>query len=180
MIAADCERSYVSPEANGRRKPRFVKAEGVEFAIGAPPPDALRGFWGYEIFPFIERIARRPGAPCAGEICHELLESRAAAWMAWDGKAVRGVVVTRMHQELGTTAGRIMCIWGVAGRFDSRRQFLEVARAMLNEIENWSRELGCSEIVTDGRRGLKHLLFGYYRRDDSAGYFWRKRLTKAN
>jgi hypothetical protein len=116
------------------------------FCLGA---EQIDGLWD-ELSPHLFRLERH-GHIDAEEVRDDLKASRKQLWGYQDGAKIAGIAITRITK-------RGVCeIYGAAGTQTKPGQIQEVHDA----IERWAKEINCTKLRLQGRRGWLRVLKGY-------------------
>ncbi len=82
----------------------------------------------------------------------DILAGCGLLWMAWSGRAVQSAAATILiNSEIGK-----VCVITVCGGSDMRRRL-----PLIDQIETYARDEGCTRVRIYGRKGWLHVLDGY-------------------
>lgn len=101
----------------------------------------------------LERLEREGGLVLASAIRADLAQGKKQLWGFKEG-VVLGIAVTEVFE---TPKGKCCQICAACGTESSKGQI----DAIIASIEAWAREIGCSRMMLQGRRGWLRRLDGY-------------------
>lgn len=120
------------------------------FCLGAEQTESLWPEYAHHL----ERLELR-GDCLAIDIRDDLQHARKQLWGYQQDGRVLGVAITRIAE---TPRGRVCEIYGAAGTETVRGQLDEI----MNEIERWAADVGCTRVRICGRKGWLRRLHGFH------------------
>ncbi len=120
------------------------------FCLGA---DECESLW-HRYAHHLERLERESGLVLAQAIRIDLRMSLKQLWGFKVGDRIEGVAVTQVYE---TPRGKCCEVYGACGTESAPGQIA----AIINEIEKWAAEIGCTRTRLLGRRGWARKLDGY-------------------
>lgn len=123
--------------------------------IAAIPPALIDTYWS-TVEHLVERFEHKTLLIAAETLKKQLKNAERQLWIAYADKRVLAIAVTYVYQ---TARGQICCIWAACGDLDEMSQ----VQRFESDIERWARDIGCSAMEIQGRRGWSRLLPGYKR-----------------
>ena len=106
-----------------------------------------------EYWRHLERLERETGLVLASAIRLDLLDGRKQLW-GYREEKVLGIAVTEI---LETPKGQACLIYGACGTETTKGQI----NTLLCAIEAWARNIGCTRMMLQGRRGWLRKLESY-------------------
>lgn len=82
------------------------------------------------------------------DVKEQLKTQQAQLWGIADYTGIKGILITKLMPPVGL-------LWIASGKG------LEPGMKLLETVENWMREKGCTDVKIEGRRGWGRVLEGY-------------------
>jgi hypothetical protein len=114
------------------------------FCLGAEQIDSLWDEYAHHLY----RL-ERDGYLIAEEVRADLRDASYQLWGIQDGQRIVGIAVTRV-------TGRTCEVVGAAGNGGASAQ--DLVRELHSKIEAWARDIGCSRMRLQGRKGWLRVL----------------------
>lgn len=114
-------------------------------------PKQVHEFWPH-VSPLLQAACRRTGLNAFVDIEADILSGRSLLWLAWNGQAIEAAAATIL---INSEVGKV-CIITVCGGSEMRRWL-----RLIEEIENFARDEGCTRVRIFGRKGWLRVLDGY-------------------
>lgn len=107
--------------------------------------------WPHVAF-WLEAACRRTGLNAFKDVEADVLAGRSLLWLAWNGHAVEAAAATML---INTEIGKVCVITACGGR--GMKRWLP----LLERIETYAREEGCTRVRIYGRKGWLRALEGF-------------------
>lgn len=116
------------------------------FCLSPDEVEPLSGkYWHH-----VERLERETGLVLASAIWRDLLCGDKQLWGVLKGSEVTGIVITEVFK---TPKGESCLVYGACGQTTSAE-----INQVLSTIETWARNIGCTRLMYQGRKGwLRYL-----------------------
>ncbi len=120
------------------------------FCLGPEQIDALWPRYAHHL----ERLERETGLVLASATRADLTTAHKQLWGYQEGDAINGVAITQVYD---TPRGKACEVVGACGTETARGQIDQI----INEIEKWAADIGCTRMRVLGRKGWQRRLNGY-------------------
>ena len=114
-------------------------------------PAHIREVWPH-VRPLLEKASRRTGLNAFADFEADILAGRSLVWIAWNGNTIEAAAATIL---INSDPGKVCVITLCAGRQMSRWL------SLIDRIEDYAREEGCTRIRIFGRKGWLRVLEGF-------------------
>jgi hypothetical protein len=114
-------------------------------------PARVHEIWPH-VSPLLKAACYRTKLNAFADIEADILAGRSLAWIAWDGRTVESAAATVLiNSEIGK-----VCVITACGGSDMKRWL-----PLIDQIETYARDEGCTRVRIYGRKGWLHVLDGY-------------------
>lgn len=114
-------------------------------------PTKVHEFWPH-IAKLLREACRRTTLNAFGDIAADVLSGRSLLWFAWNGNAIEAAATTVL---INSDIGKV-CIITACGGSGMKRWL-----PLLDGIEAYARDEGCTRVRIYGRKGWLRVLDGY-------------------
>jgi hypothetical protein len=102
--------------------------------------------------PLLEEFERRTDGAHPDDVLDQARNAECQLWGYWDG-SFRGLLATQIRTS---RKGSSLLIWICVG-VDA----LELVSGVMQTLEAWAREMGCTKVQIVGRKGWERVLTGF-------------------
>ncbi len=120
------------------------------FCLGAEQIDSLWDKFSHHV----TRLERESKLLLSDALRLDLKQAKRQLWGFQDDDKVTGIAITEIYE---TPTGKACEVVGACGTESSKGQI----DAIIERIESWSRDVGCTRVRFGGRRGWSRRLNGY-------------------
>ena len=114
-------------------------------------PERVNEVWPH-VASLLKAACYRTKLNAFADIEADILGGRSLLWVAWNGRTVESAVATILiNSEIGK-----VCVITVCGGSDMKRWL-----PLIDQIESYARDEGCTRVRIYGRKGWLHVLNGY-------------------